>query len=50
MAKKKIAELLVAVMLHNVLTSIEILTDAARSFWNRCATGRTQQEVHQKAS
>jgi fumarate hydratase, class II len=26
-------------MRHNVLTSIEILTDAARSFWNRCAIG-----------
>jgi fumarate hydratase, class II len=25
-------------MLHNILTSIEILTDASRSFWNRCAT------------
>jgi fumarate hydratase, class II len=25
-------------MLHNILTSIEVLTDASRSFWNRCAT------------
>ena len=27
------------VMLHNVLTSIELLTDAARSFCDRCAIG-----------
>jgi fumarate hydratase, class II len=26
-------------MLHNVLTSLEILTDASRSFCNRCAIG-----------
>src|SRR5712691_10342813 len=27
------------VMLHNVLTSIELLTDATGSFWERCAVG-----------
>jgi fumarate hydratase class II len=27
------------VMLHNVLTSIELLADASRSFCDRCATG-----------
>ena len=27
------------VMLHNVLTSIELLTDASRSFCDRCAIG-----------
>jgi len=26
-------------MLHNVLTSIELLTDASRSFCDRCAIG-----------
>ena len=27
------------VMLHDVLTSIELLTDASRSFFDRCAIG-----------
>ena len=27
------------VMLHDVLTSIELLTDASRSFCDRCAIG-----------
>src|ERR1700751_253531 len=36
------------VMLHNVLTSIELLADASRSFCDRCAVGIEPNEKHIK--